>query len=121
MNKLNNQTGVSKIGILIITILIIVIAFAALKYIPMQLHSYDFLDRMERLARDPAYHTKDSIQDELLKKARELDLPVTPNQIKIDMSRGNVDIQADYQVVISTPVRDFIFDFHPHVSEKRVY
>ena len=121
MNKMNNQTGTSKIGILIITIMIIIIAYGALKYFPMQLHSTDFYDRMERIARDPGYRDKDSIVNELMKKARELDLPINQNQIKIDLTKGNVEITVDYQVVISTPFRDFVFDYHPHVSERRIY
>lgn len=118
---MNNQTGVSKIGIIILTILLFFIVYAALKYIPMKLNSVNFYDRMERIARDPAYREKDAIVFELMKKARELNLPITPNQIKVDMSRGNVEIQVDYQVVISTPFMEKTFEFHPRVSEKRIY
>ena len=121
MNKMNNQTGTSKLGILIITILLIMVAYSALKYIPMKLDSADFFDRMERVARDPGFRDKDAMVNELIKKARELNLPINADQIKVEIGRGNVEISVDYQVVIQTPFKDFVFDYHPHVSEKRIY
>jgi hypothetical protein len=121
MKNRNNQLGTSKIGLLIITIVIIVVAYAALKYIPVKLNAYEFQDFMERIARDPAYHDKESITNTLMNKARELDLPIKESQIKVSIGRGSVDIDVNYQVVIQTPFMEKTLIFNPKASEKRIY
>ena len=121
MIKSNNHSGASKIGFLFVTIFVIVIAYAAIKYIPTRLNAYEFQDAMERIARDPAYYDKNGIISALVKKANELDLPIKENQIKVDMAKGRVEITVDYQVVIVTPFMEKTLEFHPKVSEKRIF
>lgn len=123
MKKHIRQKGTGKFGLFILTIIIIIVAYAAIKYVPIRINAYEFQDYMERIARDPAYPCfgdKTSTIQALLLKAKQLNLPITEPQIKINWNYGNCEISVDYEIIINTPIMQKKLEFHPSVSEKRI-
>ncbi len=119
MRKLNNQLGAGKFGLFIFTIIIILVIYALVKYLPVKLNSYELLDTMERLARNAAYN-EEMIKKELISKARELNIPLSESQIKVRTYSERCDIEVDYQITIETPFMTKTLPFNLKVSEKRI-
>ena len=86
--------------------LIIALIFLGLKFVPVYYGNYSFTDYVDDETRRASYATgasADTIRDEVFKKAQELELPLTKDQIHVDKPTGGggvapVVINADYDV-----------------------
>ena len=87
-------------------LLIVALLFLGLKFIPVYYGNYSFKDFVDDETKRASYATgasADTIQDEVFKKAQELDIPLTKDQIRVDKSGAAgginpVTINADYTV-----------------------
>ncbi|MGA9800449.1 MAG: hypothetical protein WBQ68_15665 [Terriglobales bacterium] len=93
---------------------------------PPYFSNYQFQDALRTEAQMDTYNTKteDQIRDLVFKKAQDLDVPVTREQIKVQRSgvtgSGSVSIEAPYTVHISLPGYPFDLDFDPSSRNKGV-
>jgi hypothetical protein len=86
--------------------LVVTLIFLGLKFVPVYYENYSFNDYVGDEAKRASYQTgasADSVRDEVFKKARELDIPLTKEDIKVDKPAGGggvspVTITADYDV-----------------------
>ena len=79
-------------------------AYMAYKFIPVYIAAYDFDNAIKTQAQySGSMKTNDVIMKELLLKARELELPITKDNIKIERSQSRLVIKADYTVPVKTP------------------
>ena len=86
--------------------LIVVLIFLGLKFVPVYYGNYSFNDFVDDETKRASYATgasADTIRDEVYKKAQELDIPLTKDQIRVDKPNGGggvapVVIKADYDV-----------------------
>jgi len=72
--------------------------------VPIYLASYQFQDSLVTIAKFSATgvvpRTDDQIREDVLKKAKELDVPLSPEAIKISHEGPQAEISADYTVVV---------------------
>jgi hypothetical protein len=72
--------------------------------IPIYLANYQFQDSIATIAKFAGSgvvpRTDDQIREDVLKRAKELDLPVTPEAIKISHEGSQAEISTDYTVVV---------------------
>ena len=86
--------------------LVVALIFLGLKFVPVYYGNYSFNDFVDDESKRASYQTgasADSIRDEIFKKAQELDIPLTKDEIKVDKPSGGggispVTIKADYDV-----------------------
>lgn len=86
--------------------LIVALIFLGLKFVPVYYGNYSFKDFVDDEAKRASYASgasADSIRDEVFKKAQELDIPLTKDQIHVEKGAGgggisSVMINADYTV-----------------------
>ncbi|OGF58419.1 MAG: hypothetical protein A2Y62_04065 [Candidatus Fischerbacteria bacterium RBG_13_37_8] len=116
-----NQKGSGKFGVLVATIIVILLIYAIVKYMPVKLNAYEFQDYMEKIARDPYYSNEKLVRSALLQKASEMRIPLQDSDIKVSISQAGCDIDVRYKVTIETPFMKKTLDFNPRVSEKRIY
>jgi hypothetical protein len=68
--------------------------------------------------------TEDQIRDSIFKKAQDLDVPVTREQIKVQRSgvtgTGSISIEAPYTVHVSLPGYPLDLEFNPTTRNKGV-
>ncbi len=87
-------------------LLMVALIFLGLKFIPVYYGNYSFKDYIDDETRRASYATgasADTIRDEVYKKAQELDIPLTKDEIKVEKPTGGggvspVVINADYVV-----------------------
>jgi len=109
-------------GILIMAAAVILIAMLA----PPYFSNYQFEDALKTESQMSTYtnKTEDVIRDEVFKKAQELDIPITKEQIKVVRSgvvgTGSVSIEATYTVHVNLPGYPLDLDFDASARNKGV-
>lgn len=90
--------------------------------IPVYYNNYSFQDEMDNQARMASYsqQSDQEVAEILSKKAKELDIPLTPEMIHVKRSGANIEINAEYTVTIETPLKSFDLTFSPSTTNKRI-
>jgi hypothetical protein len=110
-------------GILIIVGAVILIAALA----PPYFSNYQFQDALKTESQMSTYTTKteDVIRDEVFKKAQDMDIPITREQIKVVrngvVGTGSVDIEASYIVHVNLPGYPMDLHFDASARNKGVF
>jgi hypothetical protein len=109
-------------GILIMAAAVILIAMLA----PPYFSNYQFEDALKTESQMSTYtnKTEDVIRDEVFKKAQELDIPITKEQIKVvrsgQIGTGSVSIEATYTVHVNLPGYPLDLNFDASARNKGV-
>jgi hypothetical protein len=110
-------------GILIIVAAVVLIASLA----PPYFTNYQFEDAIKTESQMSTYTTKteDVIRDEVFKKAQEMDVPITKEQIKVVrngvVGTGSVSIDATYTVHVNLPGYPLDLHFDASARNKGVF
>jgi hypothetical protein len=110
------------LGIFVIVASVYLIAMLA----PPFFSNYQFEDAIRTEAQMDTYNTKteEQIADAIFKKAQELDVPVTREQIKVQRAgltgTGSISIAAPYVVHISLPGYPLDLNFNASTRNKGV-
>ncbi len=102
---------------------VIVSAFyMAYLLIPIYYNNYSFQDELDNQARMASYSATaaDQVQDVLAKKAKELDIPLTAEQIHVEKAGADIVISTRYSVNVHTPFKDFVLTFQPSTKNHRI-
>ncbi len=96
--------------------------YMAFLLIPIYYNNYSFQDELDTQARIASYSqsTAEQVQDVLIKKAKELEIPISPENIKVLKSGADVEITTQYTVNVHTPVKDFELTFSPSSKNHRI-
>jgi hypothetical protein len=93
-----------KIKKLVSLLIFLVSIYMAWTLVPIYLASYQFQDGLVTIAKFAPTgivpKTDEQITDEVLKKAKELDVPLTAQGIKISHEATEVQITTDYTVIV---------------------
>ena len=114
------------IKLILVFALLAGLVFVSAEVIPPYFSNYEFQDTLESEARLGTYSTKgdDVIRDAVFKRAQDLEIPITKEQIKIQRigPGGNgVMIETDYTVHIDLPGYPMDVHFHPQSKNKNVF
>ena len=108
------------IGVMVAAILIGVLL------IPAYWANYQFEDaiKTEALMSTNSTKTEDAIRDTVFKRAKDLDIPLTKDDIKVQrvgsMGNGSVSIEAPYTVPVNLPGYSMELHFTPTTVNKGV-
>ncbi len=96
------------------------VAFVALKTIPVYVHNYELQDFIRQLAiRATVDRTSvEAVQNDILEEARELDLPIVRDDVKVVVSSYGVTINLDYTVPVDLNVYVLQLHFTPSASNR---
>jgi hypothetical protein len=81
----------------------VIAAYLAFQFLPPYFNKYQFSDDVNTIARfaGPTTKTEEVIRDEVMKKAKEYDLPLRPEAVTVMREQQKVTISAHYQQVVS--------------------
>lgn len=123
-SKQSDERGGSKFSLLVTLVILGAMGFAGVKIVPIYVENYQFQDSIEAESRFAltGYPKKspDDVRNDILKKAKELDLPVKPEDIRVSMTNGSVEISADYSYTFDLSVYQWTHDFHPHADNHSI-
>jgi predicted membrane protein len=91
--------------------------------IPPYYNNYSFQDELENQARTAVYSpqtTDQDVKNSLAKTAKDLDIPLTADDIHVEKTNGNISIWTEYTITVQTPVKAIDLKFAPSTKDKRI-
>jgi hypothetical protein len=96
------------------------VVYASFKIIPVYVNSYELEDFIRQ--QTPFWLTQrapvDAIRNKVLEKARELELPLTAEQVNIEASSASVTVSLDYTVPVDLKVYTLKLHFTPSAQNR---
>jgi hypothetical protein len=106
------QRGEGRIGFLIALIVVGVVIFVGVKIIPVRITAYEFRDTLREEARYAAVRDDDAtVVVRILKKAEELEIPLTKKNLEVKRTTGEMIIRAHYEQPIDLKVTTYVYKF----------
>ena|SRR5579864_3328802 len=101
---------------------VVAMVYLGVKVLPPYFANYQFEDVVDNEAKMNSYNQKSEqeIRDGLLKKAHDLEIPLTSDQVKVQRMGSELAISVDYSVHIDIPVYPFDLHFTPSSKNKRI-
>lgn len=100
------QKGEGKFGGIIALIVVLAVVYICYKMIPVYVKVWDFEDKVENIARTLAATkgvTEESVKESLLAEAKRLDLPVTEDDVQLEMTYNTVSVKVNYTMTVEFP------------------
>jgi hypothetical protein len=114
-----NRRGESRLGCLIVLLILAVGAYFAVDYGEAYFRFYQFKDAMGQEARFATTKTDDQITKRLSSLADSLQLPPGAELITIQRSPTVITISSDYDEVIKLPLKkEHVLHFHPSAASR---
>ncbi|HET7204978.1 MAG TPA: hypothetical protein VFI95_00230 [Terriglobales bacterium] len=111
------------LGIGVVVVLIIL----GVQVIPPYFNNYQFEDALNNEAMAATYTSKseDDIRAIVLKTAKDMDVPLTPQQLKVvrtgSQGTGTLAIEANYTVHVDLPGYPLDLNFHAATKNRGIY
>jgi len=108
-------------------LVLVAVVYFGILLVPPYFSNYEFQDFIQNEAVQATYTPKaeDAIRDTVLKKAQDLDIPLTKEQIKVvrigSQNTGSVSITANYTVHLSIPGYPTDLHFTASTSNKSTF
>lgn len=92
--------GEGRLGCIIWLIIVVIVGYGLLKFVPVKMASARFEDFMAEEAGFASIRGVREIERNILTKAKDLQLPITKENLIITKSREKIKVEAHYEVVI---------------------
>jgi hypothetical protein len=100
MRRTRGTRGEGRIGCILWLAVLGLIGYGLYKIIPVKIATSTFYDFMQEEAAFGSIRDIKQLEKELLAKAKELDIPVTQENLTIKRSRENITIEAHYEITV---------------------
>lgn len=92
------------------------------KIVPPYFANYQLEDAITEEARMNTYTNKseEDMRQSIYKKAQDLDIPITHDQISVQRAGNSVSISVDYTVHVELPVHPVDLSFHATTKNKGI-
>jgi hypothetical protein len=119
----SSQRGAGHLKAIVWTLILIAMVYIGVKVIPILVNEYEFQDSIQNIARFASVNRQDNakIQKAVAAEAEKDDLPVRPEDIKVEGTNGNVRISVDYAVIVDLSVYQWTLNFHPTASNNALF
>ncbi|HKB81385.1 MAG TPA: hypothetical protein VKH35_16875 [Thermoanaerobaculia bacterium] len=120
MSFSRRERGEGQAGCLVGLIVLALAVFIAYKVIPIKVKAAELRGEVSDEAKSAGMHTDDRIRAAILAKAREDNLPVTAEDIKITRANSEVTVHVEYTVPIDFP--GYTYQWHiTHESTNPIF
>ena len=115
-NRRGREKGEGQFGCLIGIVVLLVAGVLAYKLIPIKVKAADMRDTVVDEAKSAGQHDERVITRNILQKAKELNFPVTEENIEISRKSTYVIIDVKYTVPVDLPGYTYNWNFHHHAE-----
>jgi hypothetical protein len=95
------EKGEGKAGCIFWLAILLAFSFIAYQAVPAKVNISDLEEFMTRQAESAGSASAEQIKDAILARARDLDLPVTKDNLSVEKALGRIVITCDYEIPIS--------------------
>jgi hypothetical protein len=123
MTQRNSQRGSGNLKAIVWTLILAALVYVGIKVMPILVIEYEFQDSIQNIARFASVNRQDNpkIQKAVVTEAEKDDLPVRPEDVKVEGTNGNVRISVDYAVTVDLSVYQWTLNFHPTASNNALF
>ena len=114
----NPRLGEGKLGCVLWLVVLILAGLIAYKAIPVKLASAELYDYMDDQARFGARASSDALKKSILRKAKELELPVTARDVTVAKVGGMVKMRCKFTVPVEILGFTYDWDFDLQVDRR---
>jgi len=117
-SKRSFEQGEGNLGCIIWALILGVAVMAAWKMVPVKMASAELEHFMDEQAKFAANRPPEAIKKDILKKAKELDLPVDPRDVFVERTdnRDQITMSVEYTVPVEFPGYTYEWYFNPVIK-----
>lgn len=112
MRRNRRERGEGNFGCLVGLVVFLAAIFVAYKMIPIKIKAAEVREVLQDEAKSAGTHNDDQIRAAILKKAKDDDLPITEDNLKISRTTSEIKIDLEYVVPVKFPGFTFNWKFH---------
>jgi hypothetical protein len=120
MTRRNGQSGEGRLGCILWLALLGVGVLICYKAIPVKIASAELYDFMDEQAKWAANTPPEVIKARIIDKAKELELPVDPQNVSVERYGDNIKMRATYMVELEFPGYVYEWNFD-HQLNKAIF
>jgi hypothetical protein len=120
MDRLHFRHGQGKIGCILWLLVLLAVVGVTAKLIPIKIRSAELYDFMEEQALFAGRTKPAELKKRILRRAEELELPLTKKNLSVERRAGRVRMRATYTVPVELPGYTFEWDFE-HIIDRPVF
>lgn len=120
MRRYRYQRGEGQAGCVVGIILLLIGIFIAYKLIPVKLNAAELRQTVHDEAKMAGSRSDGRIMTGILRKAEELRLPVTADNVKINRANNQISIDVTYVVPVEFPGYVYKWTFH-HSADNPIF
>ena len=120
MQRNRRERGEGQFGCLVGIIVLLIAALIAYKMIPVKVKAADMRDTVVDEAKSAGQHSDPVIMQNILRKADELELPLSEDDVDIQRRAGYIRIEVEYTVPVEFPGYTYQWSFH-HKTENPIF
>lgn len=110
MGRRAAERGSGNLGCILWVIALLVGILIAYKAIPVKIKSAELYDQMEEMAKFSARNPPEQMKKQILDRARELDLPLEKDNVRVQRIGDRIKMQASYTVPLEFP--GYTYEWH---------
>jgi hypothetical protein len=111
------QRGEGRVGCLFWAVIFAVIALIAVKAVPVKYRSSQLFDFMDEQAKFAQQSRPDIMKKAIMRKSRELQLPLNEKKLTVSKAGGRIRIKAEYTVPLEFPGYTYQWHFVEDINE----
>ncbi len=120
MSRNHWQRGEGRFGCLVGLVILLVVGLIAFRLIPIKVKSADLRDTIIDESKSAGRHGDKAIRANIVRKAEQIELPVTAEDIKIRRANNYIRIEVTYTVPVEFPGYTYNWDFR-HNYENPIF
>ena len=120
---MNRETGAGSFKALFAVAFFVALVFAGIKLVPPFINNYQFTEDINNIARTATYATtatEEVIRTDVIGKAKDLGIPIQPDQVTVQKTQTGVQIDVKYVVTVTMPGYTFKLNFNPYAGNKMI-
>jgi hypothetical protein len=113
---MRRQSGQGKIGCMLWILAFGICAMVAYKMVPIKIRSAELADFMVEQAKWGRRATPEALKKSIVDRARDLELPLDEDDVKVERVRERIRMEATYTVPVEFPGYTYMWTFHHYVD-----
>ena len=115
MFGMRRRRGEVRLETVIWLLILVAVGMICWKAVPVKIRASQFYDHIEEQAKFAANNSPEALKKEILRKAAELQIPVTDKSVKVTREGDNIRLKADYSIPLEFPFYTYVWEFHHEV------
>lgn len=117
MTRSRTVRGAANVGCIVWLVILGLVGYVLYKVVPVKIASSEFYDVMQEQAAFGSIKDPKFIEFEILRRATELQIPVTKDNLKITRVRESITVEAHYEITIDffNGTYKYVWKFDPVV------